>query len=151
MFAKLRATLAALLILMAVPALAEPILPGEVHVIDGDTIRAYGVATVRLVGFDAPETGLRARCESERTKGAEAARRLRQLVAGGGLDLIEIRCSCPAGTEGTDRCNYGRSCGVLTVGGRDVAEIMIAEGLARPLVCGRTRCPPRQGWCADAQ
>jgi hypothetical protein len=52
------------LLLLAVPAFAEPIEPGAIEVIDGDTIRAYGVAVVRLVGFDTPETGYHARCES---------------------------------------------------------------------------------------
>jgi endonuclease YncB( thermonuclease family) len=126
---------------------AEPIEPGAIEVIDGDTIRAYGVAVVPLVGIDAPETGLRSRCESERTKGALASRRLRMLVAGGGLDLTDVACSCPAGTQGTLRCNYGRDCAVLTVRGKDVAEIMIGEGLARRYVCSATRCPKREGWC----
>jgi hypothetical protein len=26
-------------------------------------------------------------------------------------------------------------------------SIVISEGLARPYVCGRTSCPPRQAWC----
>jgi endonuclease YncB( thermonuclease family) len=134
------------ILLIARPACAEPITPGELEVLDGDTIRAHRVTVVRLVGFDAPET-YRARCESERAKGSEAARRLRMLVAGGGLDLTLIRCSCPAGTEGTPRCNYGRRRRVLTVRGKDVAEIMIAEGLARKYVCGATSCPQRQSWC----
>ena len=30
---------------------------------------------------------------------------------------------------------------------RDVAEIMIGEGLARSYVCAETRCPRRKGWC----
>jgi hypothetical protein len=58
---------------------ADPIAPGAIEVIDGDTIRAHG-RTVRLVGFDAPESGLRARCESERALAAKATSRLRQLV-----------------------------------------------------------------------
>jgi endonuclease YncB( thermonuclease family) len=41
-------------------------------VIDGDTIRAHG-RSVRLIGFDAPESGLRAQCESERTLAAKAS------------------------------------------------------------------------------
>jgi len=45
------------------------------------------------------------------------------------------------------RCNFGRLCGSLTVGGRDVGQTLIGEGLVRPCVCSGTRCPPRQGWC----
>jgi endonuclease YncB( thermonuclease family) len=63
--------------------IAEPIVPGAIEVIDGDTIRANG-RTIRLVGFDAPESGFHARCESERTLAAKATFRLRQLVTGGG-------------------------------------------------------------------
>jgi endonuclease YncB( thermonuclease family) len=63
---------------------AEPIAPGAIEVIDGDTIRAHG-RTVRLVGFDTPESGFRARCESERTLAAKTTFRLRQLVSGSGL------------------------------------------------------------------
>ena len=43
--------------------------PISVHVIDGDTIGLNdGRPNVRLVGFNAPETGSRARCEAERQK-----------------------------------------------------------------------------------
>jgi endonuclease YncB( thermonuclease family) len=41
------------------------ISPTAITVIDGDTIKAHG-RTVRLVGFDAPESGLLAQCERER-------------------------------------------------------------------------------------
>jgi hypothetical protein len=68
-------------------------------------------------------------------------------VAGGGLDLQIVRCSCPPGTQDTQRCNYGRACGVLKARGHGVAAILIAEGLARPYVCGATSCPPRAPWC----
>src|SRR5262249_18277281 len=88
---------------------ASPLSQGQVEVVDGDTIRIAG-ETFRLVGFDAPET-YRARCPSERELGNRATFRLRQLVAGGGLDLERVACSCASGTEGTRRCNYGRSCG----------------------------------------
>jgi endonuclease YncB( thermonuclease family) len=126
---------------------ANPIEPGAVEIVDGDTIRANG-RTFRLVGFDTAETGSRARCESERTLAAAASRRLRQLVAAGGLDLEQVACSCKPGTEGTRACNHGRSCGVLKVRGQDVGAILISEGLARPFVCGTTSCPPQQGWCS---
>jgi micrococcal nuclease len=130
-----------------VTSLAEtsPIDPGRVEVIDGDTVRVAD-EVFRLLGFDAPET-YRARCASERDLGNRATFRLRQLVAGGGLDLERIACSCPAGTEGTERCNYGRSCGVLKARGQDVGSVLIAEGLAHAYVCGRTSCPSRGSWC----
>jgi endonuclease YncB( thermonuclease family) len=72
--------------------------PGAIEAIDGDTIRANG-QTVRLVGFDAPEAGNHARCESERTLAARATFRLRQLVSVGGLELQLIACSCRPGTR----------------------------------------------------
>jgi endonuclease YncB( thermonuclease family) len=120
--------------------------PGQIQVIDGDTIRAKG-QVYRLVGFDTPESGSNAKCESERTLAARATSRLRQIVAAGGLGLDRVPCACPAGTEGTQSCNYGRLCAVLTSGGRDVGALMISEGLARRYLCSGTRCPPRQGWC----
>ncbi|WP_445819669.1 thermonuclease family protein [Bradyrhizobium sp. ISRA442] len=101
----------------------------------------------RLVGFDAPESGNRARCEDESRRAEKATSRLRELVAGGEVRLQRVACACRPGEEGTSRCNYGRLCGSLTVGGRDVGQILIGEGLARPYVCSGTRCPPRQRWC----
>jgi endonuclease YncB( thermonuclease family) len=89
-------------------AFAEPVKNRSIHVIDGDTI-VYQGQTVRLVGFDTPESGSRARCESERSQAAVATFRLRNLVASGGLDLTIVPCACPLGTEGTLRCNFGRA------------------------------------------
>jgi hypothetical protein len=94
-----------------------------------------------------PETR-RAACEAERELGAKATRRLRDLVRARDLDFVYVACSCPAGTQGTLVCNYGRDCGTLKSGGRDVGAILIDEGLAVPFVCGATHCPktPRP-WC----
>ena len=130
LFGLARAALIALAALVASVAHAAPIEPGAIRVIDGDTI-AVGGKTYRLVGFDTPETGPRARCPAERALGAEATQRLRRIVASGGLDLRKVSCRCSPGTEGTQACNYGRLCGTLTAGGRDVGEILIAAGLAR--------------------
>jgi Staphylococcal nuclease homologue len=118
----------------------------HIRVIDGDTVRYQG-RTVRLVGFDTPETGDRARCEYERTLGAKATSRLRDLLKTGPANVQLVPCACPPGTEGTPSCNYGRACGVLTISGRDVGAILIAEGLARPLRCGAISCPKRVPWC----
>jgi micrococcal nuclease len=128
---------------------ASPVDQNQVEVLDGDTIRVAG-ETFRLVGFDAPET-YRAQCPSERELGNRATFRLRQLVAGDGLDLERVACSCPMGTEGTRRCNYGRSCGILRARGQDVGAVLIAEGLARVYMCGRTSCPLREPWCPITQ
>lgn len=126
----------------------RPINPGDVYVIDGDTIRLYARSpSVRLVGFNAPETG-RAACDAERALGVMATSRVRALVDGGDLTFEPLPCACREGTEGTKKCNYGRSCGRLRTAGRDVGETLIAEGLAVPFVCTETSCPktPRP-WC----
>jgi len=140
----LLAGIAALLLTTEV-AHASPIEPGQINLIDGDTIRVAG-ETFRLVGFDAPET-YRAQCPAERELGNRATFRLRQLIAAGGLDLKKVPCACHPGTEGTPRCNYGRSCAVLRARGQDVGALLIAEGLAHAYVCGLTSCPRREEWC----
>ena len=119
---------------------------GRIRVVDGDTVR-YQDRTVRLVGFDTPETGDRARCEYERTLGARAAARLSELIKSGQPRLELVPCACRPGTEGTASCNFGRSCGTLTIDGRDAGSILIAEGLARPFRCGAVSCPSRAPWC----
>jgi endonuclease YncB( thermonuclease family) len=144
------ATVALALVLPIDPISADPIAAGAVTVIDGDTIRLDdGQPNIRLVGFDAPETGSRAQCAIEQELGTRATMRLRQLVAGGGLDLRRVDCACKPGTAGTLKCNYGRSCAILMVRGKDAGALLISEGLARTYVCGRDRCPARGSWCAD--
>ena len=132
------------------PTIVKPgenwLSPSDISVVDGDTIRARG-RTVRLVGFDAPETGDRARCHGERELAQRATEQLRRLVAGGGVDLRMVPCACAPGTEGTSACNFGRACGYLSVQGRDVGATLISQGLAKPYLCGATSCPPRQLWC----
>jgi endonuclease YncB( thermonuclease family) len=138
--------------LLLAPAFAAPINPDDIRVIDGDTIRVHNQKpNVRLVGFNAPETR-RAQCEPERALGGKATRRLRDLVRAGNLEFEFVACSCPPGREGTQACNYGRRCGTLKAGGRDVGAILIAEGLAVPFQCGATRCPktPRP-WCEGVE
>src|SRR5215471_18889486 len=97
---------------LSFPALSAPIEPGDVLVIDGDTIRVYQKQpNVRLVGFNAPETR-RAACAAERELGARATLR------DSNLDFEFVACSCTPGTEGTPACNYGRRCGTLRANGR---------------------------------
>jgi endonuclease YncB( thermonuclease family) len=128
--------------------LADRIQPDQIRVLDADTIRIdRQKPDVRLVGYNAPETR-RAKCERERAAGAIATKRLRSLVQDGDLDLKLVECSCPQGTAGTLACNWGRKCGTLKAKGRDVGDILIAENLAVPFVCGKTRCPQiPKPWC----
>ena len=138
----------ALPLALATPAVAEPIDPEDVTVIDGDTINVFHVQpNVRLVGFNAPESS-NALCEAERQLGIRATQRLLDLVRAGHLDFVYVRCSCPESTQNTRFCNYGRDCGTLKSNGRDVGAILIEEKLAVPFICGATSCPktPRP-WC----
>jgi len=138
----------ALPLALATPAVAEPIDPEDVTVIDGDTINVFHVQpNVRLVGFNAPESS-NALCEAERQLGIRATQRLLDLVRACHLDFVYVRCSCPESTQNTRFCNYGRDCGTLKSNGRDVGAILIEEKLAVPFICGATSCPktPRP-WC----
>jgi endonuclease YncB( thermonuclease family) len=133
------------------PAIENPIAAvaartSDYAVVDGDTLRTNG-RTYRLVGIDTPETGSNARCAGEAAQGRAATERLGQLVSSTDTELREVPCACRPGTEGTDRCNYGRRCASLSVNGRDVGAILIEEGLARPYHCSATACPRRQSWC----
>lgn len=108
-------------------------------VYDGDTVELLcgdQTQTARLVGFDTPETKSPG-CAEEAALGLKAKLRLGDLVAGvqgkaGGLLLDD---------QGYDR--YGRRLVVMQISGRDVAKVMIAEGLAVSY-SGATRID----WCA---
>jgi endonuclease YncB( thermonuclease family) len=123
-----------------------PSQTGPIDVIDGDTVRFQG-ATYRLVGFDTPERGDKARCGDERQRAEAATNRLRTLIDSGNARLERVACACRPGQEGTRNCNFGRLCGSLTIDGRGVGSILVSEGLAHPYVCGSTSCPPRRPWC----
>jgi len=117
-------------------------------VTDGDTIRLGDGTRVRLVGFNTPEK-FEPMCANEGRLGNRASERLRELVGQAkSTNVSLVACSCKPGTEGTRKCNYGRSCGKLEVDGRNVGQILISEGLAVPFTCGATGCPPTpRPWC----
>ncbi|MCL8385809.1 thermonuclease family protein [Xanthobacter aminoxidans] len=133
-------------VILLAQARGEPIAPSAIHVIDGDTI-AVGPAHYRLVGFDTPEAGDRARCPAERMLSALATRRLQQIVDAGSLDLQEVDCRCRPGTAGTKRCNHGRLCGQLTANGHDVGDTLLAEGYAQPYHYDPDAPRPPASWC----
>jgi micrococcal nuclease len=112
-------------LLVAAPLAAH----AQLRVIDGDTVMIDG-ETVRIEGLDAPE--LRGQCQAEIELGRAAAARLAELLAGG--YSVE--------PHGLDR--YRRRLAILRdAQGRNVAEVLVAEGLARAYH-GRGA---RQGWC----
>jgi len=120
---------------------AGPVQAHLVRVVDGDTIEVlariwpdhYVETLVRLAGIDAPE--LRGRCPEEIALADRAKERLTALLAGHRLRLVDV--------------HYGKYAGrvvarVLTEDGRDAANVLLAERLARPYD-GRRRAR----WCAE--
>lgn len=91
------------------------------YVYDGDTVEMRcGISkhTARLVGYDAPETKS-PKCPKELAWGNRATLRLRALLKSPDVVIYQ---------QGFDK--YGRDLVVVTVAGRDVADVMISEGLA---------------------
>ncbi len=101
------------------------------RVVDGDTIVLADDRTVRVMGIDTPE--IRGQCQSERDRAQTAKIRMMELVARG----VRLEVS-------RDRDRYGRTLArVFDNRGRDIGQILISEGLARPYN-GRGQ---RGGWC----
>lgn len=118
------------------PALAEPAI--VLRVIDGDT---YALVfpdgrreTMRLGGWiDTPETGEQAKCALERERGYAATARVSALLTGKAVDVVVEPV----------RDKYKRLVASVSIGGVDLAEILRAEGLAKPF--SRSRQKP--DWC----
>ena len=109
----------------------QSVIPSRLTVVDGDTVRLAG-DTIRLVGFDTPET-YRAQCEAERARGDAATVRLRELLAGASSARLAYL---------PRRDQYGLILARLLLDGRDVADVMVGEGLARSYGGGQ-----RRSWC----
>lgn len=119
------------LALITMQADAETVDPAAVYVVDGDTIRMDGNSW-RLVGLDTPET-YEPHCAFELALGQAATARLRALMTSGRVvEVIRL--------PGRDR--FDRGLARLYVGGENIADILIREGLARAYDGGR-----RQSWC----
>lgn len=117
--------LIALLSLLPAPAIAGQFVlcrygkPASACVVDGDTFWLKG-EKFRPMGYDAPESG-KPLCPGP-APGSKAARaRLLALLNAGGVTIER---------QGTDR--WGRTLARVTVGGEDLAAVMIGAGLGRP-------------------
>ena len=119
----------AILAMLATSADAAP------RAIDGDTIVIDG-ETIRVANIDTPEIR-HAQCDAELRLGQVAKRRVAELIGAGTITIIR-------GDNGRMTDKYGRSLGRVLVDGRDVGEMLVAEGLARRWD-GR-----RHPWCANA-
>ncbi|QRG07534.1 thermonuclease family protein [Xanthobacter dioxanivorans] len=91
---------------------------GAAYAVDGDTLDVAG-ARVRLAGIDAPE--LKQECVRDRRSWpcGEVARRVLE-------ESLKGAVSC----AGNGRDPYGRIVARCTVGGQDLADHMVREGLA---------------------
>jgi micrococcal nuclease len=105
------------------------------RVIDGDTVDidcdGEGLVRTRLMGYDTPEV-YSPKCDAELALGNRATQALERHINGSREVHVAFR--------GTDR--YGRRLAYLSLDGTDVAQPLIAAGLARPYEGGR-----RDGWC----
>ena len=102
---------------LSLPAMAGERLAGRAHVLDGDTIVVSGIH-VRLKGVAAPEV---AHFGEPGEPGGEAAKAFM-------VELIEgetVVCDL------TQERTHGRRVGWCYRGGQDIAEALIAAGLAR--------------------
>ena len=111
---------------------------GAISIVDGDTFD-IGNERWRPTGYDAPEIR-NAKCPEERALGVAASFRLQHLISTAQTIRATPKRRRVSGKLTKDK--WGRQLGTLTVDGRDVGSILIAEGLARPYNGGR-----RESWC----
>jgi endonuclease YncB( thermonuclease family) len=141
------ATVLLLLISSCCGSVGEPITAHEITIVDGDTIDAHG-QRYRMIGYDTPEvaTPRRKVGPDEKALATLAKERLAELMQSGQLDLAEVPCSCSAQKLADGTCNHGRKCAVLMLNGKNIGDTLIAEELAMPFVCSKTRCPKMPDW-----
>lgn len=121
-------------------ARAETVAGDRFVIIDGDTV-ALGRERIRILNIDAPET-YRPRCEAELVAGLKAKERLAKLLRDGPVTIA--RC------DESGRCEdaYGRTLARLSGSGRDIGQVLVAEGRALPWRPGGEAWAQRQAhWC----
>ncbi|MEJ6871543.1 thermonuclease family protein [Bradyrhizobium japonicum] len=112
---------AALLSLVACTSAAFTVdLIGQASIVDGDTLEIHG-ARIRLWGVDAPESSQLCRGEDslQYRCGAKAANELAAFIG-------ERPVSCAP----TSLDRYGRTVASCAVGGTDLADWLVSQGLA---------------------
>ena len=119
MVSEVRVFLSAVLLAISGAAVADELI-GQASVIDGDTIEIHG-ARVRIFGIDAPESDQL--CHDARSYqyrcGQKASNALFEFIDRRPVDCVEV-----------DRDRYKRAVSVCTVGGTDIADWLVRNGLA---------------------
>lgn len=112
--------MAGLAFLASLGAASADDLIGRASVIDGDTLEIHG-NRIRLWGIDAPETTQLCRGEDSKQYrcGAQAAN-----------DLDAFIASRPINCNPISLDRYGRTVATCTVGGADLGEWLVRNGLA---------------------
>ncbi|GGB08956.1 nuclease [Brucella endophytica] len=101
-------------------------------VVDGDTFW-FNREKYRLFGIDAPETGEKAQCSTERVRADDATRYLQRILQSGVISLQR---------RGVDR--YKRILVSVKTKSGDAEELMIAHGKAARYTGGYR---DKQQWC----
>src|SRR5215510_15313222 len=114
-----RRTLVVMLLLLSGGALADEFV-GQASVVDGDTLEIHGIR-IRLWGVDAPESTQLCRGEDslQYRCGAQSANDLDAFIA-----RRPVNCS-PLNLD-----PYGRTVATCSVGGTDLGEWLVRQGLA---------------------
>src|SRR6201998_4572501 len=114
-----RRTLVLMLLLLSGGALADDFV-GQASVVDGDTLEIHG-SRIRLWGIDAPESSQLCRGDDslQYRCGAKAANHLDAFIAGRPVNCLPISL---------DR--YGRTVATCSVGGADLGDWLVRNGLA---------------------
>jgi endonuclease YncB( thermonuclease family) len=115
-----RCVIVGVLALASAHAVAADDLTGQASIIDGDTLEIHGTR-IRLWGMDAPETSQLCRGEDslQYRCGAKAANDLDAFIAGRAVSCIPISLD-----------QYGRTVATCSVGGIDLGEWLVRNGLA---------------------
>lgn len=125
---------------------ADEVDGNRIVIIDGDTVALPGTPSerIRIYNIDAPETR-NAHCEAENVAGLKAKERLAELLRDATVSVD--RC------EPSGRCEdrYRRTLARLSVKGRDVGGILVAEGRALPWATGAAARTARIAYWCGAQ
>jgi micrococcal nuclease len=137
--------LLALLFIVPSLALAKGTVTYDIEVtrvLDGDTIEYKAdflpaplkpVLKIRVLGIDTPEKGHRAQCPEEAALALKASALTKQAVKEAKSIQLQL--------EGWDKYG-GRVLGYVLIDGKNLGDMLIAQGLARPYDGGT-----KSSWC----